>query len=182
MRINTNQDAARAIERLRTRDPKSLAALIVSLAQDAGPVGEQVRTFIVGDDVKEASMSLKERIESLGGCSEREHRSRRGQEVVQRPEFILDAVEILVVPVDPKGAFELLMLVMESDEVAMENSGDHDHAVSCAFKRAAGLMAQAAAALPSEEVEATLKRLIAEDAYGVRGSLAEAMGEFRRAD
>lgn len=104
MRINTNQDAARAIERLRTRDPEFLAALIVSLAQDAGPVGEQVRTFIVGDDVKEASMSLKERIESLSGCSEREHRSRRGQEVGQRLEFILDAVETLVVPLDPKGA------------------------------------------------------------------------------
>lgn len=72
----------------------------------------------------------------------------------------------------------MLVLVLESDGVAMENCGDHDHAVSCAFKRAAGLMAQAARALPSEEVEATLKRLVAEDAYGVRGSLAEQMREF----
>jgi hypothetical protein len=35
-------------ERLRGRDPESLAAFIVSLAQDSGPIGEQVPTFIVG--------------------------------------------------------------------------------------------------------------------------------------
>ena len=53
--IETEVDFARALERLRRRDTGSLAAFILSLAQDSGPVGEQVRTFIVGDVVAEAA-------------------------------------------------------------------------------------------------------------------------------
>ena len=53
MRIDTNQDLERALDRLTRRDSKSLATFIVSLAQDTGPVGEQVRTFIVGDNLAE---------------------------------------------------------------------------------------------------------------------------------
>ena len=47
MMIATKADFARALERLRGRDPESLAAFIVSLAQDSGPIGEQVRTVSV---------------------------------------------------------------------------------------------------------------------------------------
>jgi hypothetical protein len=65
MMISTKADFARALERLRGRDPESLAAFIVSLAQDSGPIGEQVRTFIVGDDVAETVESLRARIGSL---------------------------------------------------------------------------------------------------------------------
>jgi hypothetical protein len=50
MRIETTEDFERARERLRRRDSESLAAFILSLAQDSGPIGQQVRTFIVGDD------------------------------------------------------------------------------------------------------------------------------------
>jgi hypothetical protein len=49
--IEAQQDFAMALERLRRRDPEALAAFILSLAQVPGPVGDQVRTFIVGDDV-----------------------------------------------------------------------------------------------------------------------------------
>jgi len=52
-------------EWLRGRDPESLAAFIVLLAQDSGPIGEQVRTFIVGDDVPETVESLRARIGAL---------------------------------------------------------------------------------------------------------------------
>ena len=51
--IETKADFTRALERLRRRDVVSLAAFILSLAQDSGPVGEQVRTFISGDDLAE---------------------------------------------------------------------------------------------------------------------------------
>jgi hypothetical protein len=52
--IETQQDLAVALERLRRRDPGALAAFILSLAEVPGPVVEQVRTFIVGDDVAKA--------------------------------------------------------------------------------------------------------------------------------
>ena len=55
MMVETKADFAQAFERLRRRDTESLAAFILSLAQDSGPVGEQVRTFIVGDVVAEAA-------------------------------------------------------------------------------------------------------------------------------
>jgi hypothetical protein len=42
---------------LRRREPLSLAAFIVSLAQKSGPIGEHIRTFIVGDDLGEAAES-----------------------------------------------------------------------------------------------------------------------------
>jgi hypothetical protein len=69
--IETKADFARALERLRRRDAESLAAFILSLAQDSGPVGEQVRTFIVGDDVKE-TVGIRCRT----GCSGRSARTR----------------------------------------------------------------------------------------------------------
>jgi hypothetical protein len=43
--IATKADFARALERLKRRHSESLAAFIMSLAQDSGPIGEQVRTF-----------------------------------------------------------------------------------------------------------------------------------------
>jgi hypothetical protein len=44
-----------------------LATFIALLAFDAGPVAEQVRTFIVGDNLSEVTASLKERIDALRG-------------------------------------------------------------------------------------------------------------------
>ncbi|MGB6308190.1 MAG: hypothetical protein WBF89_10375 [Steroidobacteraceae bacterium] len=129
--ISTKADFARALQRLRGRDPESLAAFIVSLAQDSGPIGEQVRTFIV------------------------------------------ESIESLMMPVDPRRAFELLVLLFESDGVAMENCGDHDFEVTCAFERAAELIGKAARSLPAVEVTAALEPLLDDDGYGVRGALAE---------
>src|ERR1700690_3029919 len=124
MRIDTVQGAARAIEKLARLDPRSLAKFIVSLAQDSGPIGEQVRTFIVGDDVAAATESIKGRIESLRTASESDYRQRRGEEIDERLAFVLDSIETLVLPVNPKKAFELLILVFQSDSVARENWGD----------------------------------------------------------
>lgn len=67
MRIETNRDLEAAIARLASRAPEALATFIASLAFDAGPIGEQVRTFIVGDDLSETTASLKGRIDALRG-------------------------------------------------------------------------------------------------------------------
>jgi hypothetical protein len=62
VRVETQRDLALALDRLRRRDPAVLAAFILSLAQESGPMGDQVRTFFVGDDVAEAAKSIRERI------------------------------------------------------------------------------------------------------------------------
>ena len=173
MMISTKTDFARALERLRGRDPESLAAFIVSLAQDSGPIGEQVRTFIVGDNLAETVESLRARIGSLRIPEEYEHRHARGREMGASLEFIVESIESLVMPVDPKRAFELLVLFFEGDGAAMENCGDHDFEVTCAFERAAGLIGKAARSLPAREVTAALEPLLDDDGYGVRGALAE---------
>lgn len=179
MRIDTVQGAARAIEKLARRDPRSLAKLIVSLAQDAGPIGEQVRTFIIGDDIAAATESIKERIESLRTPSESDYRRQRGEEIDERLEFILDSIETLVLPVSAKQAFELLILVFRSDAVAMENCGDHDYEVTSVFDRATELIAKAARSLPHKEAEAALQPLILDDDYGVRRGLSEVISRRR---
>ena len=82
-------------------------------------------------------------------------------------EYIVDSIESLVLPVNPRAAFELLMAMFEADSVAMENCGEHDYEVTCAFERAAELIAEAARALPREEVEEKIQSLMAGDGYGV---------------
>ena len=83
-------------------------------------------------------------------------------------EFIVESIESLVLPVNPNVAFELLVAVFEADRQAMENCGDHDWAVECAYRRAVGVMAEAAKSLPAADVEETIKALTAVDSYGVR--------------
>jgi hypothetical protein len=171
--IETKADFVRALERLRRRDAESLAAFILSLAQDSGPVGEQVRTFIVGDDLGEAVASIRARIGGLRTPTEYVHRHARGKEIGVSLGFILDAIKILVLPLNPKAAFTLLVAVFEADAVAMENCGDHDFEVASAYERAAELMGRATKALPGREVVAALEPLLEDDGYGVRGQLAE---------
>jgi len=171
--IETKADFARALERLRRRDAESLAAFILSLAQDTGPVGEQVRTFIVGDDLAETVTSLKDRIGNLQTPSEYAHRHARGKEIGASLGYVLDSIETLVLPVDSRAAFRLLVKLFEADAVAMENCGDHDFEVTSAFERAAELIGRAAESLPQAEVVAALDALLEDDGYGVRGLLRE---------
>lgn len=163
----------RCLERLRGRDAEPLAAFIVSPAQDSGSIGEQVRTINVGNNVAETVESLRARIGSLRIPEAYEHRHARGREMGASLEFIVESIESLVMPVDPKRAFELLVLCFESDGVAMENCGGHDFEVTCAFERAAGLIAKAARLLPAREVTSALEPLLYDDGYGVREALAK---------
>jgi hypothetical protein len=169
--ITTKKEFAVALEGLRRRGPEALAAFILSLAQEPGPVGEQVRTFIVGDDVAETAKSVRERIKGLEIPDEYAHRHARGREMGASLEFIVESIESLVLPVEPKAAFELLVAVFEADSVAMENCGEHDWEVECAFQRAARVMAEAATFLPEAEVREKIEVLMAVDSYGVRDKL-----------
>jgi hypothetical protein len=180
VRIETKEDFERARERLRRRDSDSLAAFLMSLALDSGSIGEQVRTFIVGDDLAETVESVRQRIRGLTIPSEYEHRHSLGREMGVSLDFIVDSVERLVLPIDAKAAFELLAAVFEADQVAVENCGEHDWELACAYKRAAGVMAAAAKNLPSSEVEERIKALIDGDGYGVRADLASVVPEEQK--
>jgi hypothetical protein len=171
MTIETKQDLEEAIARLTRRTPESLATFIVSHAQDVGPIGEHVRTFIVADNRAETIALLEERIASLTQSARRNWRHQAGEHVGERLGYILDTIETAVLAADPRDAFRLLVLLIESDGRAMERCGDHHDSVGSAFNRAAELMAQATSSVPIPEVLPTLKRLIAEDGYGTRRSL-----------
>lgn len=175
MGIETRDDFERARRRLRRRDADSLAAFLLSLALDSGPVGAQVRTFIVGDDLAETVESVRARIRGLESPSDYAHRHARGQDIGVSVDFIVDSVERLVLPIDPRVAFQLLVALFEADGVAMEQCGEHDWAVTCAYQRAAGVMAEAAKSLPSAEVEGSLNALIDRDGYGMRAGLASVL-------
>lgn len=175
MRLESKQDFECARDRLRRRDPGVLATFIMSLAGDSGPIGEQVRTFIVGDEVAEAADSLRERIKNLAIPDDYAYRHARGKEIGVSLGFILDAIETLVLPIDLRRAFDLLVLFFQADGQAMENCGDHDYEVTCAFERAVELIGQAATLLPRTEVLAALEPLLEDDGYGVRGPLREAI-------
>ena len=170
--LETTQDVAAAQRRLEGRSPQALAAFIVSLAHDAGPVGEQVRTFIVGDDLAATVESLRERIAALGVADGAAPRDRTGEAVGQRLGYLLEAIETLVLPVDSRRAFELLVLLTERDGEAMECCGDHHDAVTTALERAAGLIEQAIHERPREEVLVVRQLLTATDDYGTRQRLA----------
>jgi len=177
MMVETKADFAQAFERLRRRDTESLAAFILSLAQDSGPVGEQVRTFIVGDVVAEAAEALRVRIKGLAMPDEYAHQHARGKEIGVRIDFLLDTIETLVLPIDPRQAFDLLVLLFKAGRQAMENCGDHDFEVTCAFERAAELIERAATLVPRADVVAALEPLLDDDGYGVRSVLADVIAK-----
>ena len=72
--------------------------------------------------------------------------------------------------------FESLLATRASAErdrvCAMENCREHGWQVACAYRRAAGVMAEAVKSLPRARVEESIKALIEQDAYGVRAGLA----------
>jgi hypothetical protein len=100
--LSTVEEIELARSRLGKRDPISLVAFILSLAQDSGPVGEQVRTFIVADEMVDVTECLQLRLRSLKSPSEYQHRHALGEGNGQSLQFILDGREILVLPREPR--------------------------------------------------------------------------------
>jgi hypothetical protein len=177
-RLETVQDVADARARLERRSAQTLAAFIVSLAHDEGPAGEQVRTFIVGDDLEATIGSVRARIMALGASDSGEARDLAGEAVGRRLEYLLEAIETLVLPVDVERAFELLVELFARDGDAMEGCGDHHDHVANAFEWAVDLIAVAARGLPREEVLVELQRLVANDDYGTRRRLTAVVVEI----
>jgi hypothetical protein len=180
MVIQTMQEPDSAIARLSQRTSQSLATFIVSLVHDDGPIGEHVRTFIVGDDLVETVASLKGRIDALRDREHRYYRHRDGAQVGERWNYILDAIETLVLPASAEQAFELLVLLVERHGDAVEKCADHDYTVQCALERATELMTRAGQSLPRSDVRAALERLIVADRYGAREPLELVAEAFAR--
>ena len=177
MRIETREDFERARERLRGRDADTLAAFLMSLALEPGSVGEQVRTFIGGDDLTETVASLKRRIGGLTTPSDYDNRHSLGRDIGRSLDFIVDSIERLVLPVDATAAFQLLVTLFEADSVAMENCGEHDWDEACAYRQARDVMAKAARRVPRTEVEKAISALMQSDGYGLRAGLASVLSE-----
>lgn len=180
MTLETKADFESALARLQRRDPASMAAFILSLAQDPWPVGEQVRTFVVGDDVLQAAESLRLRLRSLQSPSEYRHRHALGEGIGQSLQFILDGIETLVLPAEPRRAFALLVELFEADGRAIEECGEHTYEVECAFERAVALIRAVAEAIPGADVAAGVSRLMVADPYGLRrglGAVVPKVGE-----
>ena len=180
VRIETRHDLEAAIARLTSRTPEALATFITSLAFDAGPIGEHVRTFLVGDDLPAITASLKERIDALRGSRRSHPRHRSPAEVGERIGYILWSIEMLVLPVSPATAFELLVLLIERDGDAMEQCGDDHWSVQMKLETAAELVAKAMKSLPGRNSRQTLERLVAEDRYGTRAPLTAMLAKTSR--
>ena len=172
MKSETDQDIEIAVSRLARRSPESLAQFIASFADDTGPVGEQVRTFIVGDDLAATCESLAERIDAFRPAKHRYVQRAEEAQIGARLELILDSIESLVLPVDAHAAFALIVSLIERDGDAMELCGDQHYSVVAAVNRAIRLVAEAGRSLPQDELRRTIERLIVEDAYGTREALA----------
>jgi hypothetical protein len=84
----------------------------------------------------------------------------------------LDAIDT-VMPIDPREAFGLLVLLFKADGEAMESCGDHDFEVTCAFERGAKLIERAVTSVPRADVVAALVPLMGDDGYGVRSVSAD---------
>jgi hypothetical protein len=74
-----------------------------------------VRTFIAGDVVADAAAALRVRIKGLAIPDEYAHQHVRGREIGVSLGFILDAIDTLVLPIDPREAFDLLVLFFKAD-------------------------------------------------------------------
>jgi hypothetical protein len=161
----TNAKIQRFASRLGSRAPESLARFIASLAVDigldTGSLNEHVQTFIVGDNLSEATESLKKRINALRLSERRHPRCGAWRDVGRRLCYIYEAIETLILPVSPAIAFELLVLTVERDVDVMMQCGGDTLAVDAGATRAAALLTLAAKSLPSSEVTKTIRRLVA---------------------
>lgn len=169
MRLETDAEIDAKIQRfasrMSSRAPESLARFIASLAVDTGldtgALCEHVQTFIVGDNLSEATDLLKKRINALRLSERRHPRCGAWRDVSQRLCYIYEAIETLILPVSPATAFELLVLTVERDEDVMMQCGGDTLAVEAGARRAAALLTLAANSLPSSEVIETMRRLVA---------------------
>ena len=169
--LETQADVIEATARLARRSPKILATFIVSLAHRAGPVHERVLSFLAADDPAALSACLRAQILRLRDGHDRPAGDEASDTNAIRLEYVLDAIEQVVLPSDPNEALALLTLAIECDATLLDQATDFDHEVSCAIHRACDLIELVAALLPIESTRATLEQLYACDTHGCREPL-----------
>jgi|CZKI01.1.fsa_nt_gi hypothetical protein len=156
--------------RLARRGAEKLAEFILTLADDENGVGAYVRAYIAADDPSVAMQALKTEIAHINaGEREYDYRHRRETIFIQRVAHILDAIELVVLPANPRAAYDLLVEVIESDELIANQSGDAD--LQPTLERACDLLPTAARSLDPSETNPILERLTLADRYGLRQRL-----------
>jgi uncharacterized protein DUF6880 len=164
------------VEQLARRGAHNLARFILTLANDDNGVGAYVRAFVAGDNVADARKLLEAELNTIReGEREYDYRHRRGDVKLRRVDHLLDAIELVVLPADPRAAFELLTRVIEADGQVAESAGDAW--IQPTFDRACDLWFAAAKAVPAAEAEQILVRLTASDDYGLRDRLGKPAGD-----
>jgi hypothetical protein len=158
------------LQRLAQRGAESLARFILTLANDDNGIGAYVRTFVAGDNIGETLNLLKAEIGQIRkGERAYDYRHRRNEVHLKRVDHLLDAIELMVLPADPRGAFELLTQLIEADgEVAGYVGGAW---LQPTYERACELWLLAAESVPKTEVELVRGQLNSSDDYGLRGKL-----------
>lgn len=150
--METKEEFEAAVLRLAARPPDQLARFIATLALDLGPVGDHVRTFIVGDDPEEMVAVLADRISHVADDGPyRRQRDLQGEDIGARLNSIVESIESFLMPYRPSAALRLLASVIEQDGAAMECCGDHHDEVALAIDRASDLIAHLAESLPREQ-------------------------------
>ena len=141
------------VTRLAGRGAEQLARFILTLAHDDNGIGDYVANFLAADDLPGCVMRLERTLVRIRRGERTYDRRHALDEVwLRRLDHLLDAIELAVLPNDPRAAFRLLTQVFEAD-------GDVE------------LFRQAGAALPQAEVETTVARLVEKDACGHRAKL-----------
>jgi len=171
--MDTTEEFEKTLARLSRRPSDVLARFILSLAFDGGPIEEHVQTFVCGEDVPAAAASIGARIRSLASHANSGSRAvYAAGEFVRRFGYILDAIDMLVLPDAPRAAFDLLVELIECDRIGIEICNDMDFELQTECDRAAGLVERAFEADPATALLDRLEALVEEDDYGVRAELA----------
>ncbi len=164
------------VARLARRGAEPLARFILTLAHDDNGVGAYVRRFVTGEDLPRCLQGLEESLVAI--CDgERSYDRRHALDDVwlRRLEHLLDVIELVVLPADPRAAVGLLVKVIESDEKIENLLGDAW--TTPTFERACALLRQTSHGLPATEVEATFARLLEKDGFGHRARLRSDHGK-----
>jgi hypothetical protein len=176
--VHTIDGVAQALAQLQQRDPSVLASFIVSLAQDPGPIGEQVRAFIVGDKIAATLESLRGRIGDVRTMTERDLRYQRGKQIGERLGFILDSIQTSVCRSIRKA--RLIRWSPSSSAMVMpwRVIGIMISRSPARSSEPPNRLAKRGASLPTTDVLETLQQLLDADGYGVRAPLAAVLNNL----
>lgn len=119
-------------------------------------MADYVHMFAVADDPPIAASPGQSRNRGSSGRRARVRRHRQGFDVVGRVDRLLDAIQTMILHTDAAAAFELLVLLIESDGELGANCDEDDLRASQAFGRACDLLVTAAGDLPSEQTPPVL--------------------------